>query len=475
MEVVIRHGPRVETADEWFCEAAWAGPYDKGGLDLTDIVAGTGGRSRNGRVTFVSSGSTVDRLQWMQLGGRILVSNSLACLLAEANASPDPTYSRYYRDFRTVITGLSRYKRQLATDRGAAELVYFDNLAWDGCGLERRAKPFDDRAFPDFTTYRAFLVGSMAALAGNLKSGVRRYPYSMLGTLSSGYDSSAVAVLAREVGSDEVLSFDRAQDGDDDRGAAVAAALGLRTIVVDRDAWRRREPFAEVPFLAANAYGEEVHFSGAEPCLAGRVLLTGFHGDKVWAKDTEDLSPDIVRGDPTGLALTEYRLSAGFLHCPIPFWGVRNIRQINAISHATEMAPWDVPGDYSRPICRRLVEEAGVPREAFGVRKRAASIVLRARSEGFLTPGSIVNYRGWLGSLGTWRWLRQGRVSPQLAVPLESAAASAHAFALRWVSAELRDVLKQTGIRRGLTARNSPTLFNHLFPWAMAHQKARYE
>src|SRR5262249_2283017 len=140
-------------------------------------------------------------------------------------------------------------------------------------------------------------------------------------------------------------------------------------------AWRRR-PFAEVPFIAANARGEDVQYAAAEQLLGGRVLFTGYHGDKGWAKDTNALGPDIVRGDMSGLSLTEFRLKAWFLKCPVASWGVRQIEQIHTISNAAEMAPWDVPGDYSRPICRRIVEDAGVAREAFGQAKRVAATML---------------------------------------------------------------------------------------------------
>ena len=87
--VVVRHGGRVETRAEWFCEAVWDGPFEDGDFDRTDIVAGSGGRLRGGGVTFVPAGSTTDRLQSVALPpgtgalpGRTLVSNSLACLLA---------------------------------------------------------------------------------------------------------------------------------------------------------------------------------------------------------------------------------------------------------------------------------------------------------------------------------------------------------------------------------------------------------
>ena len=38
-----------------------------------------------------------------------------------------------------------------------------------------------------------------------------------------------------------------------------------------------------------------------------------------------------MRGDVSGLALTEYRLQAGFLNCPVPFWGARRLDDINRI------------------------------------------------------------------------------------------------------------------------------------------------
>src|SRR2546426_6038614 len=47
----------------------------------------------------------------------------------------------------------------------------------------------------------------------------------------------------------------------------------------------------------------------------------------------------------------------------------RSIAETQRISRSREMAPWDVDAGYSRPICRRILETAGVPREAFGDRK----------------------------------------------------------------------------------------------------------
>jgi hypothetical protein len=106
------------------------------------------------------------------------------------------------------------------------------------------------------------------------------------------------------------------------------------------------------------------------------------------------------------LSLTEYRLHAGFIHCPLTFWGVKQIRDLHELSNSAEMRPWDVPGGYSRPICRRIAEEAGVPRQAFGVSKRAASQQAFASWE-FLTDTSMRDYLRWMRR-NRWLLIKEG-------------------------------------------------------------------
>ncbi|MDT8364769.1 MAG: hypothetical protein RQ714_09040 [Nitrosomonas sp.] len=124
--ISVRHGNQVETHDEWFCEAVWPDNFEEGNFDLTDLVAGTGGRYRNNAIIFVSSGNTVDRILSLQTDKGLLVSNSLACLLAVSNAKIDITYPDYYQDFATIIHGLTGYKRTLATSLGSVDISEID-------------------------------------------------------------------------------------------------------------------------------------------------------------------------------------------------------------------------------------------------------------------------------------------------------------------------------------------------------------
>jgi hypothetical protein len=474
--VDVTHGARVEIAPDWFCEAVWDGSYEDGGFDRTDIVFGSGGRSRDGIVTFVSSGATVDRLQLLESGDDVWVSNSLPCLLAAAGSNLDPAYPHYFRDFSSIRQGLSRYTPLLATSAGAARLIYFNNLTWDGKQLQQVAKPLPLRDFGTFERYRGFLETSLQRIAANLAAPARRLPFRLLGTISSGYDSPTIATLARSAGLREVISFDRSREAESDSGQEIAARLGLAVTVVARDAWQAA-PLAEIPFLAADAKGEDVYFKSAEASLTGSVLLTGFHGDKMWGKYTTALSPDLVRGDQSGLSLTEYRLHAGFIHFPVPFMGVRQIRDVNRISRSPAMSRWDVPGDYTRPICRRIVEEAGVPRELFGVSKKAAS-VLFFHGTSFLTPTALAEYLPWLESHAEV-WRLAGRTPPaRPARGRRQAVLAGVARAAQYVErvAHSRGPTKliAKAARRVVGWAEREPLFRWVFPWAAQRARVSY-
>jgi hypothetical protein len=140
--------------------------------------------------------------------------------------------------------------------------------------------------------------------------------------------------------------------------------------------------------------GEDVVMTAFEAALDGKVLFTGFHGDKVWHYGTGKVSKMIVRGDASGGSLAEFRLRVGFIHLPIPFIGCLQHPSINEITMSSEMKEWYLHRDtkagqiYNRPIPRRLAEEAGVPRAWFGQQKRAVT-----------QPLAFVPRESWLSNL----------------------------------------------------------------------------
>ena len=200
-------------------------------------------------------------------------------------------------------------------------------------------------------------------------------PYRPLATCSTGYDSACAAALAARLGCREAVTLKNSRGGQSDSGKLLGELLGLRVHEFERPE-AVEGAFEEVAdFLATGMGGENYCYQGFAPLLRGRVLLTGFHGDKIWEWR---IKPNTVlaRGDVSGSSLQEFRLWKDFIHIPVPMIGARRHPEIAAISHASEMSAYQLHNDYDRPIPRRVLEEAGVPRALFGQRKKAASLPL---------------------------------------------------------------------------------------------------
>jgi hypothetical protein len=71
--------------------------------------------------------------------------------------------------------------------------------------------------------------------------------------------------------------------------------------------------------------------------------------------------------------MLELRLRAGFAMMSVPYLVSQDPRPLRRISLSPEMRPWSVGGSYDRPIPRRIVEEAGIPRDWFGRNKANAA------------------------------------------------------------------------------------------------------
>jgi hypothetical protein len=159
------------------------------------------------------------------------------------------------------------------------------------------------------------------------------------------------------------------------------------------------------------------------------------------------------------------------VHVPVPFIAERQIADVNKLSNSPAMAPWDVgEGDYTRPICRRIVEGAGVPRGAFALRKKAAT-VLFFRSSSFLTTESLADYLPWLEENvdlrrqpDRWKMALRGGVgrAAQVFESVTSPGGTATAFLTR-------------NARRLATWGDREPKFRWLFPWAMQRAIEAYK
>jgi hypothetical protein len=403
-DVRVVAGALVEQTEHGWHEGAWIGEFDAGRLDLAEVSCATGAVVVGDRIVFSTTTDTLQALFAFRGRRALVVSNSLHLLLRVSGQSLLPGYLTYDVDLVTVMFGLTRYRKRIPTTGGHLGLHFHCNLdVAPDLTVTTLPKP-SPPPFEDFNAYDRFLTASTERLVANAQAPGRRQRFRALATVSTGYDSPACAVLAARAGCREAFTFTTARsdfEESDDSGRDVGACLGLSTAELDPTAYRASTTLPECEFVAGGVGGDDVVFASAEPVLANTLVFTGFHGDKVWDRHNHRVSRDIVRGDPSGAGLTEFRLRVGFINAALPFFGCTRHPEIHAVSNSTEMAPWSIGDKYDRPVPRRLVETAGVPRGAFGTQKKAVARPYlrtdgRGTVEGCLSAHSQQAFRAFL-------------------------------------------------------------------------------
>ena len=376
--VLVHHGSQVEAGDGWIVEGVWDGPFGNGFAESAHLF-GSGIRVTNDTVTFVPSCALVDRLLWADLDGTLLVSNSLALLLAatEWRLPPDGGAARA---LYSIMRGIDAYDNRIPTTTGTIHQLYHHNLE-----VRNGRRTLRPKAMPSeigsYQAYRALLVEAAERLGQNLAAAGRRFPVRPLATISRGYDSPAVCAVARSAGlrscftstrSNSIVPSVVSRAATDDDGTVVARALGLDArLMTPGDG-----AASELLFLAGSDQPEFLFGGLAQEIEASRepaALFTGYHGDMLWRTDAFDdtRAPFIVRHDVSGLNLCEVRLKAGFFNVPLTFLYARSQASLGRISRSDEMRPWRTWTAYDRPIPRRLLSELGVDGALFGQRKKA--------------------------------------------------------------------------------------------------------
>lgn len=415
----VFHGRWVDTFSDGLVEGAWTGTFRELGFPEADIFLGSGVRNLGSAPLFATASHPYEPLYSVRDQDYLLVANSMAFLCAVGGFNPDVRYPHYMHDLSSFTHGLSRSSRSIPLKGGTPLRIH-------RCSLIRVLSDLDMKeehrpplpAVDSFDEYRGYLNDAATTIARNASAAGRGHRYSPLATISSGYDSPAAAVFAREAGATRAVTFGSARrvfGPESDAGDEIARRLGLEASQHSRLIYREREDFPEVDFLSAGTGGEDVVFASLEGELSGTVLFTGFAGDSLWARHhpNPERSLDFATGDKSGSSLTEFRLRAGFVHFPVPLATYTQHPSLHLISNSREMEPWSIgergsfsreallgrrgPG-YDRPIPRRIVEEEGVPRELFGQKKRAVSQPFYHDEdlEEIMSPRSVEEFRQFL-------------------------------------------------------------------------------
>jgi hypothetical protein len=371
-EVTVCHGARVETAKDAFVEGAWDGPFADMSMDQ-GVCMGSGGRIRDGELVLISPSHLCEPLYSTRVGERLVVSNSLPFALVSAGLDLDPHYRYYLIDMRSIVHGLRNSVNIIPTLQGVpVERHYFCNLVIDRTLQVRRERKPQPPRFKTFADYRQYVKSTLERITRNANDSRRSFVYRLLATASRGYDSPACAVLAKDCGCQRALTISNGRGNTNDSGREMGELLFDQVIEREGQEYFHRPGMTEAEFVAMGDTGD-TPLSSFEDVLPGSLLTTGFHGDKIWDPHNPDVGPDIRRGGAGGSSLVEFRLRLGFIHVPVPFIGCENYSDVRAIARSAEMDPWRIGGRYDRPVARRIVEEAGIPRHMFGQTKAAAA------------------------------------------------------------------------------------------------------
>ena len=402
-DVQLMHGTSVVVGDSWFAEGAWSDSCDLDGLRNAQVMLGTGGWVGPGEVVVRCASHCLERLWMVSVASKVYVSNSLPFVLAISDSQFDPSYPFYEGDLLSFIRGPRRMRRAIPLANGR-KLRQFENgsLHVDSRLHAEFLEYSCKQHFADFEAYRRHVTEIAKSVTANAVDQRRPRVYRPLATVSRGYDSPACAVVAKEVGAKDGLTFSEARGGyreSIDDGRAIGEHLGIQVRAYERDAYRSGDGSAETLFLASGGGGEDVVLYAAKEQIAGRLVFTGFLGDTLWGLETDPAKSEVgTITYPGGGSIGEFRLSKDFVHFPVPIIDLSSHSDIKQISCSAEMASWRLGGVYDRPIPRRIAETAGVPRGSFGTSKMAvtAPMYYELPIDSILGPVAERDYRTFL-------------------------------------------------------------------------------
>ena len=257
----VFHGLSVECKDTWMVEGVWDGDFTSGNFHKAENFFGSGIRVEDERVHFVSSCALVDHLFYCIHRERLLASNSLIVLLGYTGATLDDTHD-YYNESTSIAKGIRDYKKEFVVIHPEIERfyqVFYENVVVtkDGISFEMKKGLHE---ITSFDQYYALLWSILSRIRDNYQDPARSISLSAFSTLSSGYDSTAVTCLAKQLGVETCFTVKKSASWmrwsakySTDDGTRAAQELNLNIIYADAPASSITED--ELFFLSIN-YGK---------------------------------------------------------------------------------------------------------------------------------------------------------------------------------------------------------------------------
>jgi hypothetical protein len=378
-ECTVYHGNEVEVHNNFFAEGAWNEDFSAAGLTKATTLCGTAACNSDGGIRFFSSTDTLSPLFSVHIEADVFISNSPFFTLSASELEPDPLHPFYAYDFvRVFQSGLNCSAGHLPTNSKYPLKIHFQRiLAFDSnCNFSILSFPPTEVPI-DYLFYKSTLEKTVKAVVNNGKSTNRSVKYDPLVLVSKGYDSVAIACLAAQAGCKDAVTFIdyRKRDPYQDSGKDVAEMLGMSCLEYDRWGHLNYDEPIESEF-AFSTISVNPSSSLMSNQLPAKILFSGSLSAVAWEYSHSILAKNNIRPKfphISAFSQIEYRLKLGYQVFIPAMICVEHNQKLATLSISEAMKPWSVGGDYDKPIARRIAEENGIPREAFGFKKMSSS------------------------------------------------------------------------------------------------------
>lgn len=299
--------------------------------------------------------------------------------MCNAGLHLDIQYLKYETDFNNITKGINKYNSDIHVldSNGKTSIVsvyYYRHIEIDDhneCTISIKNKTIP---FTDFEDYERRLISDMAFMYRNAQDKNRNYKYGIVTMVSKGYDAPCCATIVKRIGGKTALTFKAEGRYKEDCGVEIAQELGYAN-VIERSAfeYKNREDMPEIEYLSSGELGAEISFSVFENDFKGNLVFTSERGDSIYDRLSKHRNEEFhFINMQSGLSNVERRLWHSYIPVPMPLYGATAWPSLYEIANSPQMAKWQMNNTYDRPIPRRIVETAGIPRMSFGVEKRGA-------------------------------------------------------------------------------------------------------
>jgi len=476
--VLLFHGNQLETAHNYFIEGAWNDHFELGNIINTTIICGTGAALFDNEISFTGSTDRLSPLFSIQQGDNVYISNSPVFAMSLAGEKPDMLYPYYSFDIvRIWRQGTYCLSGKLKTKSSSPLRVHFGTIISINNSLEIKYKTHLPGECPnDYSSYKSILSNGIKRIFENANSVYRNIKCTPISAISRGYDSCATAALASKAGCKDAFTFSNSRNSkpNTDNGAQIAQIMGLDCTVHDRWGYLDKRDLVEAE-TGIFTFSANTPLSILENDLRNRILVTGTLGDTIWGKKKAAVYGN--HSQPwmrhiSGLGSIELRLRVGFTIFAPAYISSSFHNKIHQITMSENMSKWSVGGNYDRPIPRRIVEEAGVPRNVFGMVKSANGHVSYNKNKNFTKVGMDSYHKFYNNMYST---------EPFLKYALSFMMAYGRNIFWSLFSSSRNRIVSSSKLQRlfpfilNAKPHNIPWKFMFMFQWAFESIKDRYK